>query len=81
MTLALAAMTWVIVTTWPDGSTSRDPATTLVACEDAARAWLAGRALPLDVPGPAVSARCEPGNLFKPGYDCIQGYNCRGDRG
>ncbi len=81
MTLVLAAVTYVLITTWPDGSTSRDPATTLVACEDAARAWLAGRALPLDVPGPAVSAHCERGNLFPKGWDCIENYNCRGGRG
>ena len=73
---ALAAATYILITLWPDGSISRDPATTLTACEDAASAWMAGRALPLSASGPAAYAWCEPGNAFKPGWDCIAGYNC-----
>ena len=74
--LILAA---VLIARWPDGSITRDPSTTLDAYFEAARAWTAGRGLPLNALGPALSVTCVPssdrGAGFKPGWDKIKGFN------
>ena len=75
----------VVIASWPDGTTTRDPATTLAACFEAARAWVTDpRTLPLGRRDLATSVRCvsatphEAG--FERGWDCIKGSMVRGVR-
>lgn len=74
------ALTYILIVTYPmqgQWVEQRWAAADRVSCEAAAGAWLAGRGLPLNVDGPAREARCVPGNMFAPGWDCIVGFNCR----
>jgi hypothetical protein len=71
-----AYATYILIALWPANGTwveRQEAAATLNACQDAADAALAGRALPLDVSGPAREARCIPGNIFPRHWDCIEG--------
>ena len=75
-----AILVAVLTAWWPDGTITRTPATTMDACLTAAQAWSSGLALPLDAPGRATHVRCDittpPIAGFKPGWDCIEGFNC-----
>lgn len=73
--------TYILIALWPISGQwveRQEAATSYATCAEAADAALAGRGLPLDVDGPASAARCTPGDRFRPGWDCIRGYNCRG---
>jgi len=70
----------ILTATWPDGTTTHSPATTMPACLDATVAYVAGRA---SHPGHererALTATCVPASDreagFAPGWDTIKGYN------
>lgn len=72
----------ILIASWPDGTTTHDPATTMPICMDAAEAYISGRG---NYPGHqnqrARSATCVPADPlaagFKPGWDVIKGYNDR----
>lgn len=66
---------------WPDGSSTHEGATTMGACEAAAQAALRGISVPEEKRGQRpIETRCDPATPaeagFKPGWDCISGYNC-----
>lgn len=71
---------FVLVASWPDGTETRIPATTLKDCMVASEAYVTKGLAP---PGPvAKSARCEPAANptdagFEPNWDCIKGFNCK----
>lgn len=66
-TVRFIAMAALLTTHWP-GHVSRDPATTMSACEAAGRAWVAGRALPIGETRPALSYACTPMDPIKAGF-------------
>lgn len=78
---APAAATYILIALWPINGAwveKQTPATTREYCEVAARTVVASRDKPLyDADGPALWAKCVPGNRFAPGWDVIKGYNDR----
>ena len=73
--------TYILIALWPiqgQWIERQEAATTRETCEVAAYAAEHGIGRPLDVDGPAREARCAPGMLFKPGWNCIKGYGCDG---
>lgn len=71
----------ILTASWPDNTTTHTPATTLETCQDAARAYQRGIGLPQDQSQPPITIYCiyaAPDQAgFKPGWDCISGYNCK----
>jgi len=79
-------LTALFIASWPDGTETREPATDIRSCFDAGDAAMAGRAVPQAYWGKrATGFRCIPTDPisagFKPGWDCISGFNCPDDRG
>lgn len=76
------ATVYVLIALWPGLGETRDPATTLAACQVGAAAYVRGIAQPEGATGPAIKAWCE-GPMsdqragFTPGWNCISGFNCR----
>lgn len=70
---------FVLIASWPDGTETRIPATTLKDCLVASEAYVTSGLAP---PGPiAKTARCEravdpTAAGFEPGWNCIPGFNC-----
>lgn len=73
--------TYILIALWPISGQwveRQEAATTQANCEVAAHAAVhCAKCKPIYADGPARAARCLPGNLFKPGWSCIEGYNCR----
>lgn len=72
----------ILVSSWPDGTTIREPAHPLSACLAGAEAALAGRAVPEAKRGQrALTAFCldlpPEQSGFSTGWGCIQGHNCK----
>jgi hypothetical protein len=73
---ALAFDPHVLLLAWSEERQERGvPATSAETCRAAIAAIAAGRWLADD---PPAATRCERGNAFAPGWDCIEGHNCRG---
>jgi hypothetical protein len=70
---ALAFDPHVLLLSWSAERQERVPATSAATCRAAVDAIAAGRWLADD---PPAAMRCERGNAFAPGSDCIQGFNC-----
>ena len=70
----------ILTASWPDGTVTHDPVTTMPVCLEATASYVAGRA---NYPGKenqrAITATCVPSDPlsagFKPGWDTIRGYN------
>ena len=80
-------VTYILIALWPINGhwvERQEAATTHAACEVAAYAAEHDIGRPLDVDGPAQAARCELGDIFPKGWDCIATprpsatYHCRG---
>jgi hypothetical protein len=70
---ALAVDPHVLVLSWTPALDERIPATSAETCQAAVKAIAAGHWL---ADNPPIAARCERGNAFAPGWDCIEGFNC-----
>ena len=70
---ALAFDPHVLLLSWSAERQERVPATSAATCRAAVDAIAAGRWLADD---PPAAMRCERGNAFAPGWDCIASYNC-----
>ena len=71
--LALAFDPHVLLLSWSAERQETVAATSRRTCEAARDAIAAGRWLADD---PPAAVRCERGNAFAPGSDCIAGHNC-----
>jgi hypothetical protein len=70
---ALAFDAHILLLSWGAERQERIPATSAETCRAAIEAIAAGRWLADD---PPAGMRCERGNAFAPGWDCIEGFNC-----
>jgi hypothetical protein len=70
---ALAFDAHILLLSWGAERQERIPATSAETCRAAVDAIAAGRWLADD---PPAGMRCERGNAFAPGWDCIEGFNC-----
>jgi hypothetical protein len=70
---ALAFDPHILLLSWSAERQERVPATSAATCRAAVDAIAAGRWLADD---PPAAMRCERGDAFAPGSDCIQGFNC-----
>jgi hypothetical protein len=70
---ALAFDPHILLLSWSAERQERIPSTSAATCRAAIDAIAAGRWLADD---PPAGMRCERGNAFAPGWDCIASYNC-----
>lgn len=71
---------FILISTWPNGEVTREPATTKESCLAALKAELSGLVLPLYSSVPAVSGSCVEAKSdreagFQDGWDVIKGFN------
>lgn len=72
----------ILLASWPDGTKTSTPATTIETCQDATRAYQRGIGLPHDKPFLPTEVKCiyvqNPLDAgFEPGWDCIKNFNCK----